>query len=173
MPIPQSFAYSDNPVAANNTFSMTPGNAAPGLIVWLFLVTQNQFLKALSNPPGGDINEVVFVDGSKNTMTVAKLADIVNLTPAAVIAILDTFVQTGVADEIKQPIQAAFTTVAQHFQNFALASTMDWDECECPGLFGLTQLAQTGALVAPTSMQKGSKAAPFSDATPQPIPTRS
>jgi hypothetical protein len=62
---PDQFAY--GPIPATNVFKMTPGNAAPGLIVWLFLTTSPDFLDALDGVKGSNPDLVNATDISEKT----------------------------------------------------------------------------------------------------------
>lgn len=102
---PQPFGYSIDPDPANRLYSMSDGNAAPVLAVWLFLVTnvnfQVEIYKMFTDP--GYTSDLVSVDA---------IARYTNLTPDAVKSILGLY--AGANDSVRR----AFGTVAGAFQSF-------------------------------------------------------
>ena len=127
-PIPP-FAYGKVPPA----FPMTDGNSLPGLVVWLFLVTNPDFLYTLDAP-----------NGDQSLVPVDQIAAATNLTQEAVNAILDKY-----RKRVKGTTNH-FMAVAETFQQ--LAQDNGYPIGNCPGKSGsIIGLALKGAAVDPNA----------------------
>jgi len=135
------FAYASLPAdAGTQTYPMTPGNAAPALVVWLYLVTENTFLDELEKvgDPNGDFNE--------DNLPFTDIVNHTNLKPETVRSILACYINDTPGNK------AAWRHVADQFQAFAQANTTNaiWRPDNCPGR-GILTLAVNGAAVIPNS----------------------
>jgi hypothetical protein len=147
--MPQApFSYSNSPDNVT-TFSMTPGNSAPALVVWLFMLTAREFLKNLETAAAGDITKLKFIDTGHNTIDLAGISNITNLAPQAIIDLFDMYLLPNATDSVRQSTQQAFGQVVDPFQAFASKHKALWDEDDCPAIAGLKQLAASGAIVDP------------------------
>lgn len=150
-PVPP-FCY--GPTAPN--FPMTTGNSIPAMVVWLFLVTNPQFLIALDPAPEGAEAPVGLLNAIKQarprgklstkttavTVPVQDIADATNLTADCVRDILAIFSKNS-NDQKKQ----AFYTVAGAFQDYS-----SYQPSNCPGRPApILQLAKSGAAVDPNA----------------------
>jgi hypothetical protein len=128
--IPESFppfAYGAPP-----NFAMTPGNALPALVVWLFLVTNPEFLATLEGSP----------QAIPGNVPVDEIAAAVNLTPACVNEILAVYTPSN---------NQHFRAVAAAFQAYATQSL--YTRPNCPGgPAAMIQLATKGAAVDPNAL---------------------
>jgi hypothetical protein len=134
------FAYgSQTPDTVNQIYPMTPGNAAPALIVWLYLVTQNDTLDELErvNDPNGDFNP--------DLIPIDEIARLTNLTTDTVRAILAVYIQDDVA------FRPAWRHVVNAFQAFSQAHAPNWHPDDCPK-GGILSLAVNGAIVDPNAL---------------------
>ncbi len=136
---PEPFEYG----AATGQFPMTDFNAPPSLIVWLFLVTNPDYLAQLDTAP---------FDGF-NIVSTEDMANATNMKPAAVDSILDVYRRNG-ANNLPQTaitVQDAFMAVAQQFDNFT--KTLGYPRPpHCLGRGdALIQLANHGSLVDPAA----------------------
>ncbi len=128
-----------------NLVGMNPGNAAPGLVVWLFLLTHPAFLAQI-DAAKDDLDNLQLADSNNATITLAEIAEKTHLTAQTVKAILtESYLLPDASANERARKQAAFQTVASQFQNFASTVVDNWDEGNCPGIEGLTGLALNGA----------------------------
>lgn len=117
------FSYGN--AVGGNVYPMTPGNAAPGLAVWLFLTTSPDFLDALDAAQGSN----------PNLVTASDIADATNLTPECVTQILDQYRNS--------PNQSAYRTITAEFQAYARTYGA-YPRTNCPnGAVGLDGVAST------------------------------
>jgi hypothetical protein len=151
------FSYSDTPDNVNS-FSMTPGNSAPALVVWLFMLTTKRFLPALQ-ASAADVTKIKFKDASGNTIDLNDISQITNLAREALVDLFNMYLLPNTTAQVRKSVQKAFGNVAAQFQAFATTHSTNWDEDECPGVIGLKQLAASGAPVDPVSYQNRNKKA--------------
>ena len=117
---------------APNQFPLTKNNCLPALVVWLFLVTNIDYLNALDgNEPGAMVS-------------VSQIAQATNLTEGAVNTILDAYRKAS-GDS-----KAGFVLVNKAFQNLAGLSGYVGGNCPDTG-HAMLQLAEQGASVNPNS----------------------
>lgn len=127
-------------------FKMTPGNAAPALVVWLFLVTNPMYLQLLDT-------DNTF-DDPATVVNISDISDATNLTVDGVQAILNAYVNPALAGGTltAAAIQNAFKTVASAFQAFAEgAAYLPGHHCPDDGKIAMLGLANSGANVHPAS----------------------
>jgi len=118
-------------------FPMTPGNAAPSLVVWMYLVTADNFLDELEkvNNKDGDFDpEIIPID---------DIAKHTHLTTDTVRAILDVYIQ----DVTSRP---AWRHVVSMFQAFSGKNNPTWHPDDCPK-GAILSLAVNGAIVDPNA----------------------
>jgi hypothetical protein len=122
----------------NQIYPMTPGNSAPGLVVWLYMVTSNKFLDELETPtgPNGSFNpeNLPFDDIVKHT----------NLTQDAIRSIFDCYLNDGDSQQM-------WRHVVSRFQDFAGDHSLNYVPDGCPNT-GILALAATGAAVNPNAL---------------------
>ena len=122
----QPFQYGLTEDPANNTYPLRPGNAAPALVVWLFLVTQPDFL---SKP-----------------LPVDLIAQYTNLQPGTVQSILDSYLTAD------QPTKTSFTNVCDAFQDLCKRMNLTYLPGQCPhDHLPMLWLAYQGAQVDPAA----------------------
>lgn len=123
------------PFTYGEQYPMTPGNAAPGLAVWLFLVTNPDYLDVLDKVEGSD----------PSLIPVKKIAEATNLTVEGVQSILDIYSKDNVNYD-------AFRQVASSFQVYARNS--GYDDTHCPGgPMAILELAKRGVSVDPAATE--------------------
>jgi hypothetical protein len=126
------------PFAYGSPYPMTPGNAAPALIVWLFLVTNPDYLDALDTPAAS----------TSGLVPVQQIAAATNLTEACVQSILGVYTSNPASKY--QPYYQSFRNVATAFQVFA--ADAQYTAGHCPGgAMPIVTLAQNGASVDPAA----------------------
>ena len=136
------------PFAYNALTPMTPQNSAPALVVWLFLVTNPQFLQILDAPP----NDFVAPAAGQPSLVVSTqdIATATNLTVSAVSAILDAYRNPDPALRAQFDVKQSFRNVASTFQSFAL--NFNYPRPNCPGDgTAMVNLAEGGASVDPNA----------------------
>ena len=164
------WSYSSEPDNVN-TFSMTPANSPPALLIWLFLTTRPVFLKTLvAYEKKGNLEGVVFKDNSNVSMDLKGLAALTNLTTDAVLEILRLYVGPFTKGGTGKKTMAAFGTVSALFSGYFSSVSRDYEPCECPGNTGLTQMANYGVACDPMSLSKGTTKASFRKASFLPVP---
>ncbi len=138
---PPPFAYGKQGSAAENLFSMTPGNAPPALVVWLFMVTANNFLNELETPtdPNGSYNQ--------DKLPFDEIVRYTNLTPDCVKSLFACYLNDD--DVVGKP---QWRHVVSQFQAFAQAHSDGYDPDGCPNGHGIFALAVNGAAVDPNSL---------------------
>ena len=141
MAAPQ-FAYGNTaPNPTTNTYPLLPGNAAPALVVWLFLVTDPSFLAEINRvqtTPGSAYNPAV--------LPIDSIAQYTNLTPDAVKSVFDSFATAGVLRQL------GFQEVSSAFQDLAKQNNPAWQPGDCPhGAAPMLSLAKQGASVNPST----------------------
>ena len=122
----------------NRIFPMTPGNAAPSLIVWMYLVTANNFLDELErvHNKNGDFDpEIIPID---------DIAKHTHLTTDMVRAILDVFTSDAIE------FRSAWRHVVEMFQGFSKGHNPAWQPNDCPK-GAILSLAVNGATVDPNA----------------------
>jgi hypothetical protein len=143
---PARFAYKSGAAADDPTYSeMSFFNSLPALVVWLFLVTNPDYLAELDTDPDFTTNS--------NFVTVEQIAAAANLLPEAVVAILNVYSRpdpTLSADE-QASLKQSFKDVAQAFDSFTQGLSKNWPVgAHCPGYgTAMRQLAAQGAIVDP------------------------
>ena len=136
---PSPFSYGNlaaDPV--NRTYPMTPGNAAPSLVVWMYLVTADNFLDELDkvNDKNGDFDpDIIPID---------DIAKHTNLTSETVREILDVYI-LDVASRM------AWRHVAGKFQEYSALHSPAWHPNDCPQ-GAILSLAVSGAKVVPEAL---------------------
>lgn len=131
MPIKVPFQYGPTEDEESNTYPLVPANAAPALIVWLFLVTQPSFLKEAADP-------------NSSVVPVDKIAQFTNLKPEAVSAILNSYLKAG------KSLKQSFMDVSNAFQNLCADNNDSYLPNECPhDSAPMLWLAYHGATVIP------------------------
>ena len=108
------FQYGPTTDPTTQTYPLNPGNAAPALVVWLFLVTQPDFLTYLLDPKQG------------TPVQVDEIAQYTNLQPSAVGSILDSFRSAN------QQRQSSFNDVSTAFQDLCAAYNASYLPGQCP-----------------------------------------
>jgi hypothetical protein len=132
------FSYGCQADPANRIFPMTPGNAAPSLVVWMYLVTADDFLDELEkvNDKNGDFDpEIIPID---------DIAKHTHLTADTVRSILDVYIQDAVE------FRSAWRHVVSMFQAFSHGNNPAWHPNDCPK-GAILSLAVNGAIVDPDS----------------------
>jgi len=166
------WSYSSEPDNLN-TFSMTPANSPPAMLIWLFLTTRPKFLKTLAcYAEQGNLAGIVFEDNDGVSMDLGGLSQLTNLTTDAILQIFKVYVGPFADAETAKNTMGAFGTVSALFSAYFSSVSNNYDPCECPGNTGLTQMGNYGVACDPMSLNKGSKEAPFRDALLLPIPRR-
>jgi hypothetical protein len=127
---PFQYGLKDDP--ATQTYTLVPSTAPPALVVWLFLVTQADFLQEAANP-------------DSTLVPRDQIARYTNLQRSAVDAILDAYVSAGPA------LQQSFNDVATAFQDLCKENNGFWEVGECPhDATPMLWLASHGAAVDPS-----------------------
>jgi hypothetical protein len=129
------FSFSNQTAdTVKHIYPMTPGNTAPALIVWLYLVTQNNWLDELDRvkDPTGEFNP--------DLIPIDEIAKHTNLTADTVRAILAVYIEDDLAS------RPAWRHVVSKFQEFAWMHTVSWHPDDCPK-GGILSLAVNGAIV--------------------------
>jgi hypothetical protein len=121
---PAAFAYADTDNPSVNEYAMTSANALPALVVWLFLVTNPDFLNQVGTP----------------TFPIADIAKATNLTPAGVNYVLSAYTRS--------PVKPSFMDVANQFQTLSLL----YRPTNCPKSFDdILGLAGPAATIDPSA----------------------
>ena len=130
-----AFQYGPDANPDSQTYPLNPGNAAPALVVWLFLVTQPDFLTYLLDP-----------ESESTPVPADKIAKYTNLQPDAVNSILDCF------RKATQERQDSFNDVSTAFQDFCTAMNQGYQVNQCPhDELPMLWMAYKGAGVDPTA----------------------